>query len=569
MSRSLLALLLLSAPLSAQTVWPDEEGPWTPRPTEPAITANDLRTRLGILAHDSMMGREAGTLGAFKATEYIAAEFQRMGLIPGGENGTYFQELPLGPTGYDLIASRLAIGGTTLKPGSDWIPMNPSAPAGIVGRFIGRNVQVIYGGVWGDTTTQLPVSIKGKAVVFSAPAAPPEAAGRRGAGLARDRRAERGGAALVLVAGLDQINPAIAANAFNRRILMRPTTDGPAAGIPAATISIAVASKLFGGKHHDELAVGATGRRVSGNWSHEWTMAQYPGRNVIGIIPGTDPVLKDQYVALSAHNDHIGVIPADRAVEHDSLRAFNTVMRPQGANDRPGPPSAEQWAQINALVARARSIRPARMDSVNNGADDDGSGTAVLMEVAERFATAGAPRRSVLILSATGEEKGLLGSRWWVDHPTVPLEAVVSAHNMDMLGKGRVTDVQFGGPAAIQMLGSRRLSAEFGDIIDSVNAVRSEPMVIDYSWDRTNKLNRFCRSDQVSFFGKEIPVTYFSLGYSRDYHQLTDEVQYIDFEHGARVGRFVHEIMATVGNRPERVRVLPLAERDMSAQCGR
>jgi hypothetical protein len=568
-SRALLALLLLAPPLSAQLVWPDEEGPWTPRPTQPAIVANDLRTRLGILAHDSMMGREAGTLGAFKASAYIAAEFQRMGLLPGGDNGSYFQELPLGPTGFDLLASRLAIGGTTLKPGSDWIPMNPSAPNGIVGTFAGRNITVVYGGVWGDTTTQLPASVKGKAVVFAQPPAPPAAAGRRAAGLARDRRAEQAGAALVLLAGLDQMNPALVANAFNRRIAMRPSTDAPSAGIPGAIISVATARSLFGDKHHDELTIGMAGSRISGNWNYQWTMAQYPARNVVGIVPGTDSLLRNQYVALSAHHDHVGVIPASQAIEHDSLRAFNTVMRPQGANDRPGPPSAGQWAEINALVARARSIRPPRIDSVFNGADDDGSGTAVLMEVAEQFAAGPAPKRSVLILSVTGEEKGLLGSRWWVDHPTVPLDSVVSAHNMDMLGKGRVTDVQFGGPAAIQMLGSRRLSSEFGDIIDSVNAVRSEPMVIDYSWDRTNKLNRFCRSDQVSFFSKEIPVTYFSLGYSRDYHQLTDEVQYIDFEHGARVGRFVHEIMTTVGNRPERIRVLPLAERDMSAQCGR
>lgn len=566
-ARSLLALILFATPLSAQVVWPDEEGPWTPRPTEAAITANDLRTRLGIIAHDSMMGREAGTLGAFKATAYIAAEFQRMGLQPGGENGTYFQNLPLGPIGFDLVASRLSIGNATLTPADDWIPMGPSGPAGIVGTFAGRNLPTVYGGVWGDTTTSLdPAKVKGKVVVFAFATASPN---QRVLSIPRDRRALEAGAAAVLVAGLDAMNPALVANAFTRRITMRPANQAPTTGIPGAMVSVATARKLFGNTHHDDLTIGTAGRRISGRWEYVWTMAQYPARNVIGIVPGTDPVLKDQYVALSAHNDHVGTVPTERAIEHDSLRAFNTVMRPQGANDRPGAPTAEQWERINALVARARSIRPPRLDSVNNGADDDGSGTAVLMEVAEKFATGPAPKRSVLILSVTGEEKGLLGSRWWVDHPTVPLDAVVSAHNMDMLGKGRVTDVQFGGPNAVQMLGSRRLSSEFGDLIDSLNAVRSEPMVIDYSWDRTNKLNRFCRSDQVSFFSKEIPVTYFSLGYSRDYHQLTDEVQYINYEQGARVGRFVHEIMMTVGNRPERLRVLPMAERDMSAQCGR
>ncbi len=568
-SRALLALVLVASPvpLHAQVVWPDESGPWTPRPTQKEITADDLRTRLGILAHDSMMGREAGTLGNFKATEYIASEFQRMGLLPGGDNGTWFQDLPLGPTGYDIASSRLAVGRATLAPGEDWIPMNPSGPGGITGNFAGRNLTTIYGGVWGDTVRLSPDQVRGKVVIFAPAVAPALVPGRRPA-VVRDRRAEEAGAAAVLVAGLDQVNPAQVAGAFIRRIAMKPP-EGPPDGVPGASISLAAARRLFGGRDLEALAIGTPGETVTGAWEYAWTMAQNPGRNVIGIIPGSDPVLTNQYVVLSAHSDHVGMVPADRAVEHDSLRAFNTVMRPQGANDRPEPPTAEQWARINALVAQARSIRPPRIDSIYNGADDDGSGTAVLLEVAEKFATGPAPRRSVLILSVTGEEKGLLGSRWWVEHPTVPLDALVAAHNMDMLGKGRVTDVQFGGPAAVQMLGSRRLSAEFGDLIDSVNAVRSEPMVIDYSWDRTNKLNRFCRSDQVSFFSRDIPVTYFSLGYSRDYHQLTDEVQYIDFEHGARVGRFVHGIMTTVGNRPDRLRVLPMEERDLSAQCGR
>jgi len=149
----------------------------------------------------------------------------------------------------------------------------------------------------------------------------------------------------------------------------------------------------------------------------------------------------------------------------------------------------------------------------------------------------------------------------------VPLDSIVAAHNMDMLGKGRVTDVKFGGPSQVQMLGARRLSSDFGDVIDSLNAVREETMAIDYSWDRTNALNRFCRSDQVNYFRQTIPVTYFSTGYSLDYHQPTDEPQYVDYEHSARVGRFVYDIMRTIADRPERLRVLPLEERDMSAQC--
>lgn len=295
---------------------------------------------------------------------------------------------------------------------------------------------------------------------------------------------------------------------------------------------------------------------------------EYPSRNVIAILPGSDPALRGQYVLVGAHNDHEGMVP-DRPFDHDALRAYNRVMRPQGANDRPAQPTPEQQARIDSLIGYARSIRPPRPDSVMNGADDDASGTGVLLEIAERFATAPPPRRSIVFISHASEESGLRGSMHFTENPTVPIDSIVAAHNMDMVGKGRVTDVRFGGPAQVQMLGARRLSAELGDVIDSLNAVRLETMAIDYSWDRTNALNRFCRSDQVSYFRRTIPVVYFSTGYSIDYHQATDEPQYLDYEKAARVGRFVHEIMRTVADRPARLRVLPPEERDLSAQCTR
>ncbi len=187
-----------------------------------------------------------------------------------------------------------------------------------------------------------------------------------------------------------------------------------------------------------------------------------------------------------------------------------------------------------------------------NGADDDGSGTVVLLEIAERFATE-KPARSIIFVSHNGEEGGLMGSRWFVDHPTVPLSSIVAAHNMDMLGKGRADQVKFGGPASVQTLGSRRLSREFGDVIDSVNATRGEVMAIDRTWDVTaNPMNRFCRSDQVNYVLKDVPVTYFSTGYAQDYHMPTDEPQYIEYEHAARVGRFIHDVMMALANRKNR-----------------
>ena len=202
-----------------------------------------------------------------------------------------------------------------------------------------------------------------------------------------------------------------------------------------------------------------------------------------------------------------------------------------------------------------------------NGADDDASGTGVLLEIAERFATE-KPARSIIFISHQGEEAGLLGSRWFVDHPTVPLGSIVAAHNMDMLGKGRADQVKFGGPNSVQTLGSRRLSREFGDIIDSVNAVTKEPMAIDKSWDVPgNPMNRFCRSDQVNYVSKNIPVTYFSLGYAQDYHMATDEPQYIEYDHSARLGRFIYEVMMAIAMRPDRPAITG-ADPDFP-RCGR
>jgi hypothetical protein len=575
-------------------VWPDEEGPlkWAPRPTEAAITANDLRTRLYQFADDSMMGRKIGELGNYKGTTYIAAEFKRLGLTPGGDNGTYFQELPFGPIGFDVATARLAVGGTPIAARTDWYPTAPTATNGASARVSLQNASTVFAGRYGDTAQLVDQAmLRGKVVVMLAPAtagglgrggrgggrgaapadrcdpdagmpnqrgasdalaaaasAPPRGGGR-GGGAPVDLRAEHAGALGLLL--VEETLPANAANAaFNQRQGMEPTF--PAGGIGSATISGATAARIFG-KPLDQLTVGATGASVSGSWSYEWHMSPTPGRNVIGIIPGSDPARAAEYVLLSAHNDHNGINAV--AVDHDSLRAYNRVMRPQGANDRVTcPPTPLQQHLIDSMIAHARSIRPPRRDSIMNGAEDDGSGTVVLLEVAERFAHEKVkPARSIIFVSHTGEEAGLLGSAWFTSHPTIPLDSVVAANNMDMESRGRVTDVKFGGPNSIQSLGSRRLSRAFGDIVDSVNAGLAEPMVIDKTWDVTaNPLNRFCRSDQVNYVHHNVPVTYYSTGYYEDYHQPTDEPQYIDYNKGARLGNFMHDIMTGIANRKDK-----------------
>jgi len=545
-----------------------------------------------------MLGRRIGEPSNFKGTAYIASEFKRLGLRPAGDNGTYFQDLPYGPMGFDVASLNLVAGGAVLATKTDWVPVAPTAMNGIGLKADLSNVPTVFAGRWGDTTAALdPALVRGKVAVFlatpaaagltqaggggggagrggpvlrcdsvadkfgAAAAAKVEAAaradsvagrggrgGRGGAGGTRDNRALRSGAVAILFVALDSA-PRTAVNAaLNSRMGMQ-LTSAVGNGVPAAAISSSAAVKLFG-KPIDQLSVGATGQPITARWQYDWKMSATPARNVIAILPGTDPSRAAEYVLVGAHNDHVGVNAA--AVDHDSLRAVNMVTRKQGSNDPACRPTDAQQHEIDALIAHARSIRPPRRDSIMNGADDDGSGTVVLLEIAERFASE-KPARSIIFVSHEGEESGLLGSKWFTDHPTIPLASVVAAHNMDMLGKGRADQVMYGGPGSVQTLGSRRLSREFGDIIDSVNTARSEKMTIDKSWDvSANPMNRFCRSDQVNYVHHNVPVTYFSTGYAEDYHQPTDEPQYIEYDHAARLARFIHDVMWAVSERKDK-----------------
>ena len=574
-----------------RTVWSDE-GPrkWAPRPTTTAITANDLRTRLYQFADDSMMGRRIGEQGNYKGTAYIAREFKRLGLKPAGDSGGFFQTLPFGPIGFDSATARLSAGGRTLQPKKDWIPTAPSLANGFGGAAEINGIPAVYAGQWGDSTAMIDATAyRGKVIVFSAaPAAravapstgapvsfvscadvpdkfganaaiaeearqranPTAAPARRAVPtVLRDPRATGVGAVAVLVIGLDDMSQAAVNGAFAQPMGMRPSTVLNPNAPAAATISRDAAEAIFGKKPSD-LRVGDVGAPVTASFSHAWRMSPHPARNVIAMLPGSDPKLAGEYVLVGAHNDHVGVNSV--VVDHDSVRAYNMVVRRQGSNDPVCTPTAEQQRKIDSLIKVARATRAPRRDSIMNGADDDGSGTVVLLELAEQFARE-KPGRSILFISHQGEEGGLLGSRWFTDHPTIPLDKVVAAHNMDMVGKGRNWQVKYGGPNSVQMLGARRLSREFGDMIDSVNANIAEPMVIDKSWDvPANPLNRFCRSDQVNYVRKDIPTVYMSLGYAVDYHQQTDEPQYIDYDHSARLGRFVHQVMTAIANRPNK-----------------
>jgi Zn-dependent M28 family amino/carboxypeptidase len=240
--------------------------------------------------------------------------------------------------------------------------------------------------------------------------------------------------------------------------------------------------------------------------------------------------------------------------EHDSLRIALTVTRPQGADSPERPTTSEERARIRAMLDSVRAVRPARPDSIHNGADDDASGSMALLEVAEAMAGARVrPKRSVLFVWHTGEEAGLYGSLHFTDHPTVPRDSIVAQLNLDMIGRGTAADLTEGGPGYVQLIGSRRLSTALGDLVETVNRAQAAPFTFDYQYDANGHPQQYyCRSDHYAYARYGIPVVFFSTGGHRDYHQLTDEPQYLDYPKYARVTQLVHDVARRVADQAER-----------------
>ena len=554
------ALLALSAvPALAQAPNPRT---YTARPTTSAITAADAMSRLYVLADDSMMGRESGTAGNVKGTDYIAREARRIGLEPAGENGTYFQTIPLVRKGVDPSAS-LSVDGAALRMGPDYI-MLPTIQGAFTFReeLQANGTPVIYGGQLGAANMVDPAQTAGKIVVFDAPSGPNGQKTWRfwmAGGISRYPQA-----AAVAIAASDLapegVKQFLLAGSEELKTGNEPAA--PAAGPAGLLISNAAADRLLGAPMA-QAAVGAAGKTVTGAVAIRETPSAFPARNVVGILRGTDPRLRTQFVAVGAHNDHVGL--QGHPVDHDSVRIYNGLLRKEGLEGEPEAATAEQAAQLRAALDaahRANGGRP-RLDSIANGADDDGSGTVGVLEIAEYLA-AHRPRRSVLFVWHTGEEKGLLGSSWFTDHPTggVSRDSIVAQLNMDMIGRGAAGDetgkdkegkALSGGTNYVQLVGSRRLSTQLGDLIEQVNRTGGHNFTFDYALDANGHPgNIYCRSDHYNYARWGIPITFFTTGLHRDYHQVTDEPQYIDYIKLANVSKLVADIALAVGNQPNR-----------------
>lgn len=496
-----------------------------------------LRSRLETYTADSMRGRLTGTEDHRRATRYIADELRRAGLQPGGDNGSFLQRVPLVTTALDTAASSLTVGATTLQPYRDYLPRYQ----GPRGRSI-DGAAVVYAGVWGSPTLLRGAELRGKVVIVATPLDNFSVVKVQ----AQTRFAEAAG---IVIANFDLMDAALRQALTNSPLQL----DGPEGNVPELPaylhVSRATAATLLGVASLDEAQPGREGSPLRG--SPRFKKVSVESYNVVAILPGNDPTLRNEYVAVGSHSDHVGT---GEPVDRDSLRAFQLELRRKqlAAGGRITP---DIYTSIRVNMDSIRRAHPTpRLDSIFNGADDDGSGSMGVLELARALAAdRNRPKRSILFVWHTGEELGLFGSEHFTDAPTVPREQIVAQINMDMIGRGGPGEETDGGPNYLQLIGSRRLSTQLGDLVEEVSRTRRYNWVFDYQYDATGHPEQFyCRSDHYMYARYGIPVVFMTTGGHADYHQVTDEVEFIDFEKLSKVTRFAHDLARALADRPER-----------------
>ncbi len=473
--RLALCALLLPAATVAQTTAAVQRAIRT-------ITPADVVHRIGVIADDSMLGRATPSPQLEQVARYIAGEFKRFGLKPLGDSGTFIQHYPIARQQIDLTKSVMTIATgastTTFKIGTDVNFMNGGLPhtdpTGHVVLLLGER----------DTLNLLAgADVKGAWVALVLTASEQ--------GVLVDRRpinaALQAGAVGVLV--ITNRSDAQWQARLGRLHGEAPQSLGgmPVEG-PWLEIRNATAASVLG---IDPAALRAdetpSVRRLDAVTitAHLEPVALAPLRapNVIGMLEGSDPTLKREYVLLTGHMDHLGT-----------------------------PGSGE------GCVAKGA-------DSICNGADDDASGTIGVVELAQAFTQlTPRPKRSLVFMTVSGEERGLWGSTYYVEHPAVPLAQTVADVNSDMIGRNWAD--------SIVVIGKEH--SDLGATLNRVSAEHSELHMkpIDDIWPEENF---FFRSDQITFAKKGIPILFFTAGVHPDYHQVSDEVSKIDGEKESRI----------------------------------
>jgi len=505
------AASLWSPRLLAQTTKEKPRAAAAPTPRVGEVSTDDYLAHIKYLADDELEGRGIGTEGIAQAGDYIAEQFKRCGLEPAGDDGTFFQEFDLdlwkriGPK-TSLTSRKEGDEKVTLELGRDWTPMTLSLAETFEGSLVFAGYGISdeekdyddYKGI--DVDKKVVLLIRYEPTFMLDDATKPEEHSRHAQLRVKARGALDRGAAAVLI-----VNPVhvIAEDALQE---FGHGAQGNL-GIPLYQIARAAADRLLASAGLEPVAtlekrIESDRRPVSAEAPH----VQLSGtadllsdgprvRNVLGLRRGEGPHA-DEIILIGGHFDHLGKSP--------------TMRNPNG---------------------------PAQ---IHNGADDNASGSAGVIECARIVSAGPPPQRTMLFMTFSAEESGLLGSKHFADHPTVPIDRIVTMLNMDMIGRMKENVIQIGG---------QRTGEGLADLV--------ERRVHDYGFEVKDGGGGRGPSDHTSFYAKKIPVLFFFTGLHRQYHMPEDDIDLINAKDGARVAQLVADLAYDIAALPERLKYTP------------
>lgn len=530
------------APLAAQgpatRVRPPASATRDAVPGLSTLSETQLRAYLTFIADDALEGRDTPSRGLDIAANYLASLLTRWGLEPAGDAGSFFQTIALTRRVLDSAGTHLEVGDRVLHIGDHYLPLTTGT-----GTASGPLVYVGYGYVVAakQIDPYAHVDVKGK-VVLMHQGLPPglsrsQLQGEKGTDWddGPGAAAARGAVGILYLPSLQTLEtwPHRLARVEHEGTLTVDAFESAPPALPTAILAPAAYATVFSGERidaqgiHRRVAAGEAAEPFALSPSKRATLTvatideAITTQNVVAIWRGGDPALRDEYVALGAHYDHVGVRTSPNDAAADST-----------GNE---------------------------VDRIYNGADDDGSGTVALLGMAEALAHAPSrPKRSMLFVWHAGEEHGLWGSRYFTSHPTVPLDSIVAQLNVDMIGRSRApgdttpANARLTGPDSVYVIGSRLMSSTMGRLVDEVNE-RLLGLTFDYSYADPDDPSRFFyRSDHYHYAKHGIPVAFYFSGVHEDYHGVGDEIDGIDFRKLHRVAQTIYATAWELATRKER-----------------
>ena len=478
-------------------------------PTPAEIQAKRLKAHLEFIAHDLLEGRDTPSRGLDIAALYLATQMKIFGIEPAGDNGTYFQTVKRNSMAIDSANTFLQIGDKKLKNDVDFDAFYP--PGKIEGEieYVGFGYRIPSKGI--DPYAGRDVRGKILLVLSGTPKGidPGDLTREKISDLEypTDAGANLGAKAILMVPPRSMSAGVTIGGRIPNYILRQ---SGLKALLEGESLSVdLLQNRIQSGEAGESVTLHAS-KPAMIQVAFQNTTLEF--KNVVGMVRGTDPVLKNEYVAFGAHYDHVG---------------------------------------INGTGA----------DNIWNGADDDGSGTVSVLEIARAFAYGTKPKRSLLFVWHGGEEKGLWGAEYFVNHPTVPIDKIVTQLNIDMIGRSRKSgdtnpaNKDLSDENTIYVIGSRMLSDDLGNAIVNANN-KSVKMRLDYKYDDPKDPERFYyRSDHYHYASKGIPIAFFFNGVHEDYHGADDEVEKIDFKRMETISRLIYGAGWQIANTPARPKV--------------